>query len=68
MDKYEVAKTIGEEFNYPWIEEMNCFDGFPEVLKKEDGTDIEGCDWYMGEGLNDYLNENKGATDECYEA
>ncbi len=33
MDKYEVAKTIGEEFNYPWIEEMNCFDGFPEVLK-----------------------------------
>jgi|TARA_B110000211_G_C13814308_1_gene436332 hypothetical protein len=29
MDKYEVAKTIGEEFNYPWIEEMNCFDGFP---------------------------------------
>ena len=54
MDKYEVAKTIGEEFNYPWIEEMNCFDGFPEVLKKEDGTDIEGCDWYMGEGLNDF--------------
>jgi len=42
MDKYEVAKTIGEEFNYPWIEEMNCFDGFPEVLKNEDGTDIEG--------------------------
>ena len=54
MDKYEVAKTIGEEFNYPWIEEMNCFDGFPEVLKNEDGTDIEGCDWYMGEGENDF--------------
>jgi hypothetical protein len=54
LDKYEVAKTIGEEFNYPWIEEMNCFDGFPEVLKNEDGTDIEGCDWYMGEGENDF--------------
>jgi hypothetical protein len=54
MDKYEVAKTIGEEFNYPWIEEMNCFDGFPEVLKKEDGTDVKGCDWYMGEGSNDF--------------
>jgi hypothetical protein len=54
MDKYEVAKTIGEEFNYPWIEEMNCFNGFPEVLKNEDGTDVEGCDWYMGEGKNDF--------------
>ena len=54
MDKYEVAKTIGEEFNYPWIEEMNCFDGFPEVLKNEDGTDVKGCDWYMGEGENDF--------------
>ena len=54
MDKYEVAKTIGEEFNYPWQEETNCFDGFPEVLKNEDGTDVEGCDWYMGEGKNDF--------------
>jgi hypothetical protein len=50
--KYEVAKTLSKFFeSASWIDEIDCHDGFKQVLDNPDGTPGNRWDmsqWYMG--------------------